>query len=236
MEGRDLTRSTSKGTCSFCARSYAKSAISRHLQACQARKEENDALTEKDSGKGRTRTIIHLKVEGLYQPMYWLHIEIPAKATLEDLDRFLRAVWLECCGHLSSFEIAGESFISEKIEPGDRSMSVALEKVMAPGMKFEYIYDFGTSTELLITVISARKGIAQDKDAVRIMARNEPPEINCDVCGKPATVVCCVCSDEDAGRVCEECGKKHECGEDMLLPVVNSPRVGMCDYTGGYYD
>ncbi len=81
--------------------------------------------------------------------MYWLHIEIAAKATLEDLDSFLRAVWLECCGHLSSFEIAGESFISEKIEPGDRSMNIALEKVMAPGMKFEYIYDFGTSTELL---------------------------------------------------------------------------------------
>ena len=190
----------------------------------------------KAQAKSGLRTIFHLKVEGLYQPMYWLHIEIPAKATLEDLDRFLRAVWLECCGHLSSFEIAGESFISEKIEPGDRSMSVALEKVMAPGMKFEYIYDFGTSTELLITVISARKGFAQDKDAVRIMARNEPPEINCDVCGKPATGVCCVCSDEDAGRVCEECGKKHECGEDMLLPVVNSPRVGMCDYTGGCYD
>ena len=115
-------------------------------------------------------------------------------------------------------------------------MSVALEKVVAPGMKFEYIYDFGTSNQLLLTVISARKGFAQDKDAVRIMARNQPPEIKCEVCGKPATGVCCVCSGEDAGRVCEECGKKHECGEDMLLPVVNSPRVGMCDYTGGYYD
>jgi hypothetical protein len=231
-----ITRQSSKGICSFCKGSYAKSAISRHLQACQARKEENDAPIGKGPGRGPARTIFHLKVEGIYRPMYWLHIEIPAKATLEDLDRFLRAVWLECCGHLSSFEIAGESFISEKIEPGDRSMSVALEKVMALGMKFEYIYDFGTSTELLLTVISDRKGLAQDKDAVRIMARNEPPEIKCEVCGKPATGVCCVCSDEDTGRVCEECGKKHECGEDMLLPVVNSPRVGMCDYTGGYYD
>jgi hypothetical protein len=191
---------------------------------------------EKSTGIGSARTIFHLKVEGLYQPIYWLHIEIPARATLEDLDRFLRAVWLECCGYLSSFEIAGESFISEPFEPGDRSMVIALEKAMAPGMKFEYIYDFGTSTELLITVISVRKGFAHDKDAVRIMARNEPPEIKCDVCGKPATGVCCVCSYESSGRVCEECGKSHECGEDMLLPVVNSPRVGMCDYTGGYYD
>jgi hypothetical protein len=236
MEGRGLTRSSSKGTCSFCAGSYAKSAISRHLKACQVRKAETEGPSGKGSGRGRAKTIFHLQVVGLYQPMYWLHIEIPAKATLEDLDRFLRAVWLECCGHLSSFEIAGESFISEKIEPSDRSMAVALEKVMAPGMKFEYIYDFGTSTELLLKVISAREGLAQDKDAVRIMARNEPPEIKCDVCGKPATGVCCQCVYEDSGWLCDECGKIHECGEDMLLPVVNSPRVGMCDYTGGYYD
>jgi len=232
-----LTRSSSKGTCSFCAGSYAKSAISRHLKACRAKKAETEGPSGKGSGRGRAKTIFHLQVVGLYLPMYWLHIEIPAKATLEDLDRFLRAIWLECCGHLSSFEIAGESFISEKIEPGDRSMKVALEKVMAPGMKFEYIYDFGTSTELLIKVISAREGLAMGgKGPVRIMARNDPPELKCDVCGKPATGVCCVCSDEDTGRVCEECGKTHECGEDMLLPVVNSPRVGMCDYTGGYYD
>jgi len=26
--------------------------------------------------------------------------------------------------------------------------------------------------------------------------------------------------------------KDHERGEKMLLPVVNSPRVGMCGYTG----
>jgi hypothetical protein len=27
----------------------------------------------------------------------------------------------------------------------------------------------------------------------------------------------------------------HKCGEDMMLPVVNSPRVGMCGYTGESY-
>ena len=63
--------------------------------------------------KGSGKKIFHLQVVGMYSPMYWLHIEIPATATLEDLDRFLRAIWLECCGHLSSFEIAGETFASE---------------------------------------------------------------------------------------------------------------------------
>jgi hypothetical protein len=26
--------------------------------------------------------------------------------------------------------------------------------------------------------------------------------------------------------------EEHECGEEALLPVVNSPRMGMCGYTG----
>lgn len=192
-------------------------------------------MPAKSSGKGRTRTIFHLKVEAQYNPKYWLHIEIPAKATLKDLDRFLRDIWLECCGHLSSFDIMGTTFISEVMEPGDRSLNATLEKVIAPSMAFEYIYDFGTSTELLLTVMSARVGNMKGKDA-KIMARNDPPEILCEICGKPATVVCSQCVYEGSGWLCEQCGKKHECGEDMFLPVVNSPRVGMCDYTGGDYD
>jgi hypothetical protein len=163
--------------------------------------------------------------------MYWMHIEIPENATLADLDGFLREIWLECCGHLSSFEIGGETFISKKIEPGDRSMKIALGKVIAPGMKFEHIYDFGTSTELSLKVVSAREGLAKGK-TVRILARNDPPDIRCQSCGKPATAVCCQCIYEGTGWVCEECGALHECGDDMLLPVVNSPRVGMCGYTG----
>jgi hypothetical protein len=133
--------------------------MSRHLNACHARKEANDALKARASGKMQNQTIYHLQIEGLYLPMYWLHIEIPSNAKLKDLDRFLRAIWLECCGHLSSFEISGQSFLSERFERGDRSMMIALEKVMAPGMRFEHIYDFGTSTELLIKVVSERMGL-----------------------------------------------------------------------------
>jgi hypothetical protein len=28
------------------------------------------------------------------------------------------------------------------------------------------------------------------------------------------------------------CVKDHECGEEMLLPMANSPRAGVCGYTG----
>ncbi len=36
----------------------------------------------------------------------------------------------------------------------------------------------------------------------------------------------------DAGWLCDSCAEDHKCGEDMLLPVVNSPRTGVCGYTG----
>jgi hypothetical protein len=58
------------------------------------------------------------------------------------------------------------------------------------------------------------------------LASNEPPLIFCEVCGEPATEVCAQCVYEGAGWLCDACG------EEMLLPVVNFPRVGMCGYTG----
>ena len=27
--------------------------------------------------------------------------------------------------------------------------------------------------------------------------------------------------------------RNHDCGEEAILPVVNSPRMGVCGYTGG---
>ncbi len=175
--------------------------MARHLKACKIRAEENDSTAARGTTKGSAlRTVYHLQVEGLYLPMYWMHIEIPENATLQDLDLFLRETWLECCGHLSSFEIEGRTFFSEKMEPGDRSMRVALGKVVAPGTKFEHIYDFGTSTELSLKVLSLREGLARDKD-VRVLARNDPPDIRCQSCGRPATAVCCQCIYEGVGVV-----------------------------------
>ena len=233
-----MTRQSSRGTCSFCKGTFAKSTMARHLNSCKARPEaEGESGAKGEAG----RKVLHLQVEGLYQPMYWLHIEIPENATLEDLDDFLRVFWVECCSHLSSFEINGESYISEVFEPGDRSMKIALKKVIEPGMKFEYIYDFGTSTELLIKVLSVRESRVKGKD-VRVLARNEPPDIRCQICGKPATKVCSMCVYEGEGWLCDECAEKHKCSEedeyceDMFLPVVNSPRVGMCAYEGSIYD
>lgn len=44
--------------------------------------------------------------------IYWLVIEVKDTATLKDVDQFLRNIWLECCSHLSAFEIDGLSYKS----------------------------------------------------------------------------------------------------------------------------
>ena len=68
--------------------------------------------------------------------------------------------------------------------------------------------------------------------SVQILARNNPPPIPCASCGKPATQVCTMCIYNGEAWFCDDCTEDHECEEDYFLPVVNSPRVGQCGYTG----
>lgn len=110
-------------------------------------------------------------------------------------------------------------------------MKVAASNVLRPGMKFCHKYDFGTTTELTLRVVAEWEGETKGK-SIQLLSKNEPPSIMCGMCGKIATQVCSQCIWSGAGWLCDECARKHGCGEDMLLPVVNSPRVGMCGYTG----
>jgi hypothetical protein len=230
----------SKGRCSFCNATFSKAAITKHLNSCEQRKAALESSLEK---KGSRRTkIFHIVVEGRDLPVYWVHLEAAASATLKDLDSFLRNTWLECCGHMSAFTIQETRYIAGSgidsmwvdigFKPGgEKDMNIALGKVLAPELKFYHEYDFGTTTELVLKVVSEYEG-AFERKPIRIIARNEPPQILCNVCGKIATKVCAQCIYEGKGWLCDKCARKHECGEDMLLPVVNSPRVGMCGYTG----
>jgi len=225
-------RQVSTGTCSFCGKTIAKSAMGKHLLACEARKTalENEA----SRSKAQPIKILHLQVEGQYAPMYWMHVEIAGGATLANLDAFLRDTWLECCGHLSGFRVDGRTYsISPMAEYGDKSMQAMLVNVLKPDTKFTHEYDFGTTTELTLKVVGERQGIVKRKSDVRVLARNNPPEFICDSCGKrAATVVCLECMWDGTGAFCKGCARKHLEEHDMFLPIVNSPRVGMCGYTG----
>jgi hypothetical protein len=270
----------SKGKCVFCEQVISKSGIRAHLESCKARKTVMQALNTSVGAK--SAQFFHLAIEGADFPQYWIQLEIPADYTLQELDQFLRDIWLECCGHLSQF-IIGDSFyvghpdeemffdeneesfdpLTDELPPDappefrqlvdsfkqflntipeelrgelddmeEKDMDVALKDVLKPGMKVEYEYDFGTTTELKLVVVSLydSKIAKDDEDPIHVMARNEPPELVCEECGKPATLVCSECIWGGEGFVCNDHATSHAL--EMLLPVVNSPRMGMCGYTG----
>jgi len=237
-----MPRTLSRGKCSFCQTEYSKSGMTKHLETCKARVAsiESEAANPPKSRQMKSK-IFHILVEGYYQPAYWMHLEVPGHATLADVDDFLRRIWLECCGHLSAFRMGGVSYTSEEemishsswgFSPRYQSMNVRLDKVLSPGMKFSHEYDFGTTTELSLKVIAEREGVVKGK-AISIMVRNEPFKTACQVCGAPAVGMCERCGDE-GGWLCATCAELHDCGEERLIPIVNSPRAGVCGYPGIY--
>ena len=227
-----MASSVSKGTCSFCHGVFGKASMTRHLTACRQRA---TALEEESKQRRARKTAhFHIVVDGLYLRDYWLHLEVPKETTLRMLDSFLRKIWLECCGHLSQFEINNaryQSYESDSMWLPSKGMDVEVGKVLSPGLEFTHEYDFGSTTYLRLRVISEYERATKDR-GIHILARNELPVMACSVCGQPATQLCQECMYNDDGTLCESCAEQHECGEEMLLPIANSPRVGVCGYTG----
>lgn len=256
-------RHISRGTCNFCQQTVAKSGISRHLKSCKTRLATIEQLPAKE--KLKSERVFHLAVEGTYAIDYWMHIEIPASAALTELDRFLRDVWLECCGHLSEFTISGVGYQIDRLygqrldlefddddavaaPPGwrfptmypltKRMSKFKLADVLKPETKFTYRYDFGSTTDLTLKMVEERKAEITKTFGVQIIARNHPPEYVCQKCGeKLATHICMECVYDGKGLLCKACAKKHPKDHyDMFLPVVNSPRMGECAYVGDVSD
>ena len=218
---------TSRGQCGLCGRMFAKARMTTHLKSC-TRKAQAGGGGKKNVAK---RPVFHIVVEGRYLPEYWMHLEVPTAAKLELLDQFLRDVWLECCGHLSLFQIGDTFYSVSPADMDDEPMSARLRDVVGPGVTFHHQYDFGDTTYLKLKVVSEYES-ALGARKVRLLARNEPPAIPCSHCGKPAIEVCLECVYSGEGWLCEACASAHECDEEMSLPVVNSPRVGVCGYAG----
>jgi len=227
------TKTQWNGACIYCGRELTRAGMARHLQSCTKRRE---AQAEADKTKRQRQTLYHLQVKDAWSGDYWLQLEMRGGATLEELDAYLRAIWLECCGHLSQFTIGPWRYTQMAggwMEPEDRSMKVKVETIFVPGMEIPYEYDFGTTSHLLIKVVAQRLGKPTTDHPIVLMARNkfEPPP--CIECGEPATRLCTECMYEEDGRYefCDEHAETHEHAE-MIMSLVNSPRTGMCGYDG----
>jgi hypothetical protein len=215
----------SRGSCVFCGREMTGGGLTRHLAACSERQEAVGAANQKS---GPEQVLYHLQVRDAHLPDFWLHLEMNGSATLADLDHYLKAIWLECCGHLSQFSIGGW-------RGAEISMRTRAERIFRSELELTHIYDFGTSSETLVKVVGVREGKPLTRHPIFLMARNNPPEARCMECGRAASSLCVECLYEldQPGTLCDKHAEVHP-HEDYgtPMPLVNSPRVGMCGYCG----
>ncbi len=216
-------RGGSIGQCERCGARAGRTGMLGHLRAC---------------APAEGVPFVHLRVHGAASPVHWIDIAIHPAATLKHLDAFLRALWLECCGHQSCFEVAGVEYAvavhrsAHAYGPTRRSMNVQVRTVFArAGERATYQYDFGSTTVLALTV-AGRRPVADPGVTVQVLARNVPLVWPCAVCGAPAVHVCTDCSFRRDPFVCDTHARTHDCGDEYFLPVVDSPRMGTCGYTG----
>lgn len=201
------------GTCELCKRQTSKPQMTRHVARCAS---DHDF-------SGEPEAIVQLRIDAAEDPRYWLHIEARARTPLQRLDSLLRRIWLECCGHMSAFR-AG----THELAMGSKIASAFPRK----GAAFSYEYDFGSTTGLKGLVVGTRQGCL-GRAPVRLVARNDALDWQCAECPRPAVVICPFCIYEGHCLFCEAHAQDHPCAdEECYLPVVNSPRMGVCGYVG----
>ena len=153
-----------EGQCKFCRQDFSKRQIIDHLNHCEKRE------------KAQNIKNIRLRIIDPYMKNFWLIEEVDNQAKLKDLDKLIRDVWVECCSHLSLF--------------GDYSHEVGKGRVimdiLKPGDALNYIYDFGSSTELSVEALEYSNFQLDKKKKVELVARNYLPLSDCAKCGQPA--------------------------------------------------
>lgn len=86
----------SEGKCHFCDKIFTKAGINRHLKT----------HLEKKTSENATEKSFLVKIEQnphWGSAPYFLSLWVDGNAAMKDIDTFLREIWLECCGHISTF-------------------------------------------------------------------------------------------------------------------------------------
>jgi len=210
----------SEGRCIYCNQMFSQKEIGKHLAKHLVEMEKKDA--------DKTMNFYyHIEVQ---VAELFLHLLVRGDATMKIIDDFLREIWLECCGHMSEF--GHKNF---RISKRDR-----VEDIFAPRVKNFHDYDFGSTTRVFLKGLKSYRFSL--KGSIILLSRNEPLKLLCNMCKKnPAVNLCATCSWEEDAFYCEACSGKHaKVCEDFAdyssMPVVNSPRMGVCGYMGGSID
>jgi len=199
----------SEGNCYFCGKAFKPGAMRRHILESHGY-----------GGDEPCRLFIAENMAAGHH--YWMIGDAAPDKAMSTLDKFLRMAWLECCGHMSDFIDSDEKAVGKSRKIGG----------FGRGDRVFHLYDYGIPTGVRVTFLDEFSRPPQQA-GVRLLARNVPPALACAKCGGAAASVCAGCGGIGEGKIfCPACFKGHRCGQKHGLPVTNSPRCGVCGYTG----
>ncbi len=151
----------SVGRCHLCGNAIRAEDVITHARSCVTTAVQtliNNDLHSKHAANGTF--LIWVRADEVRQ---WMMLAVRPTTTLLQLDQSLRNLWLECCGHMSRFEIgttrysAGRPgpggthlFAAYLADPGDRHMMYTVGQTISHGASFrhEYDYDYTTCLDL----------------------------------------------------------------------------------------
>ena len=206
-----------KAKCYYCNKELTERTIKRHMKNCSEMKKRVEEQNSTDK-KQRNQFIIAIKSK--YEGNdYCIYLSIDGTLGLVHIDQFIRDIWVECCGHLSGFRIRGKFY-------QDHSMNTRLNDILDIDEKFEYEYDFGSTTYLNLEVVDIIQ-VSSSFSQIEIIARNHDIKHECETCGKEAKFF-------NYENDKWECGNCIDENNDMISEIeyCNSPRDGICGYEG----
>src|ERR1700730_7147323 len=130
-----MAKKGSFGVCQSCGARKGKGAMFAHLQGCLS--------VHVGAGSNGEPEALLLRAQASGLPAFWLDMAVKREGKLKDVDRFLRGIWLECCGHMSEFS----SGTHRKV-----SMNTKVSEALGSIDRLDYVYDFGSSTERVLNL------------------------------------------------------------------------------------
>jgi hypothetical protein len=220
--------------CYICKNEYSKEGFTRHIKACLKKNQDANPVSETGNKK---ETSYLIKVTDVYVPGYCLYLLIDGTVLLSTLDKYLRDIWLECCGHLSLFEINGYLYDRVPDDVEDYDMFYKLNEVLDENSVFSYNYDFGTTSNLRLKVMQLFSQVYKEK-GIHLVGRNIAPEAICEKCKKDADIYAADVYSNTCSYLCESCFEKEEQNAEELYAhvITNSPRMGLCGYDSSSAD
>ena len=235
------TNTTIAGVCNICLQTVSGDRIRQHLIRCildrtGLRPAQNPRRRD---GRRIARKTAHISVRAPARP-HWMELGVRCDATLRDLDQFLRAVWLECCGHLSHFTINGVEYSIMVPMPGENRyfepesereerwchMGKSINAAIPPLTTFHYEFDYGSTTELELEHRAVFDELTQAISPAQlwhggkivILAESHPQQ-TCLRCGRPAHWKLAPQHDEDEDYDDELYEEEGTLCEDDLDPI-----------------